>query len=133
MRWLFLLPFILFFSNQKSPQFYYWDGKQLEVLKTVQLPNLGSTTLRFYIKSPCKLEAVSLDSEQSRIYLPDRSDRAKFHLKGRWYVIIWQTRLSVGISHHIIDARTVKGESFIQKFSVAVEGAQKIEHLNTNH
>lgn len=133
MRWLFLLLFLVFFSSRREPQFYYWNGKQLEVLQKIQLPNLGSTSLRFFVKSPYELQAASIDSVNSRICLPDSSDRAKFHLIGRWYVILWQTRLNVGIFKHRIAVRTAEGKIFVYKFAIAVEGAMRMKHLHINH
>jgi len=133
MKWLFVLPFLIFFSGHRVPQFYYWNGKQLEVLRKIQVPNLGWTSLRFFVKSPYELETGGIDSVNGRICLPDSLDRANFHLGGRWYVISWQTTLNVGISQHAIVVRSVEGTIFIHKFVVAVEGAMKMEQLHINH
>ncbi|MGB9592022.1 MAG: hypothetical protein ACP5US_06695 [Candidatus Kryptoniota bacterium] len=133
MSWLFPISFLLLISGQRGPQFYYWNGKQLEALKKIELPNLGSTSLRFFVRSPYELEAAQIDSVSNRICLPDSSDVERFCLIGRWYVLLYQTRLTVGVSQHVLAVRTVGGKTFLHKFLIAVEGAMRMEHLHINH
>jgi hypothetical protein len=109
----------------KGPQVYILNGKTLERLNTIFLPNIHRDNFQFFVKSPCELNFVRVDSSDYSLCLLDRPTTRKMGLRGRWYKLDWATELQPGSKTHAITFTARSGLVFKFNFIVNVEGTAK--------
>jgi hypothetical protein len=112
-------------GSPKEPQVYILNGKTLERLNTIFLPNTHRASFQFFVKSPYELKFVRVDSLDYSLCLLDRPTACKMGLRGRWYKLDWATELQPGSAPHTITFRARSGLAFKHNFIVNVEGTEK--------
>lgn len=111
----------------KEPHVYYYNGKNIVSLNVVEMPNARRAVLQFFVHSPYELRNACVDSSDVEMCLPGISLRDKLELKGRWYIISWDARLSVGSSRHVIHLYSCHHKVYDKAFHIDVEGSKRIE------
>jgi hypothetical protein len=116
-------------GSPKEPQVYVLNGKTLERLNTIFLPNIHRANFQFFVKSPYELRFVRVDSSDYSLCLLDWPTACKMGLRGRWYKLEWATELQPGSKAHIITLTARSGLVFKFDFIVNVEGTAKSKRL----
>lgn len=112
--------------SEKEPQVFYRTGKTLTRLSTVFVPNVGRESFQFFVKSPCELKHASVDSIDVAVCPVDKETIGDMHLRGRWYMISWESELSPGSKKHAIFFTARSGIVFKKAFTLNVEGTKRI-------
>lgn len=121
-----VLACLFLFSSPQGPQVYYYNGKSLTKLGIIEKPNIGSAAVTLFIHSPYDLISAKIDSNEVQMCLPETAMRSHFKLSGRWYVIVWKTKLTVGAADHVLCVTSYKGKVHKRRFTVEVEGARRM-------
>lgn len=122
-----LLACLFLFSSPQGPHVYYYNGKSLAKLGVIEKPNIGRAAVTLFIHSPYELIDSRIDSNEVQMCLPETSVRRHFKLSGRWYVIIWETKLTVGATDHVLYMTSHKGKVHEKRFAVDVEGTKRMD------
>ncbi len=122
-----VLACLFLFSSPAGPQVYYYNGKSLTKLGVIEEPNIGRAAVTLFIHSPYELINARIDSDEVQMCLPEVPLRNHFKLSGRWYVVVWKTKLTVGGTDHVLCMTSYKGKVHERRFTVDVEGAKRLE------
>jgi hypothetical protein len=122
-----LLTLLVLAAPPKQPQVFYYDGRNLVKPDRIEMPNAGHAVMQFFVHSPYELRGASIDSSDVSVCLPDYSLRKSLKLRGRWYTITWDARLTVGSRRHILVINSYRGQTYRESFFVNVEGTKRME------
>lgn len=124
-----LVALMMLTASRAEPHVYYYNGKNLVELRTIEMPNVRHVLLRFFVHSPYEMRDARVDSSDAEMCLPGISLRKKLKLEGRWYVVTWHTRLSTGSTRHTIVLYSCLHKAYNKTFWINVEGSKRIEKL----
>ncbi|HEY9165666.1 MAG TPA: hypothetical protein VIS48_05840 [Candidatus Kryptonia bacterium] len=129
-----VLMFAVLFAPHRGPEFYYFDGKVLSPLYTINLPNLGTADIHLFVKSTVEPLGAVIDSSEIEICIPTLSERNALGLAGsthsgkeRWYKLSCAILLKVGVTRHTVTVTSRAGTKYTREFLIAVEGTKKLE------
>jgi hypothetical protein len=111
---------------EKEPQVFYCTDKTLTTLRAVFVPNVGRHSFQFFVKSPCELKHASVDSFDVPMCPVDKETIRAMHLRGRWYMINWESESRPGSEKHAILLAARSGIVFKNTFILNVEGTKRI-------
>jgi hypothetical protein len=122
------LTIVLFmlFGAANEPRIFLYSGKTLMKLEVVTVPNVGTEVLKLLVESPYELKSALLDSSDVKLCLPTRNLMAGLNLKGRWYVINWRVKLTVGSERHTILLICRSGRTYKKTFVINTEGNMRL-------
>lgn len=118
---------LILLGTPKEPQVYYYNGRILSQLKTLEFPNVRNAAVQFFVYSPYELREASVDSTEIPMCLPDHKLTEELKLRGRWYRLIWVTNLTVGSTQHTLYLTSYWGKIHKKNFTVNVEGNKRID------
>ena len=122
-----LIALLLLAAPPYQPHVYYYNGRNLVELHTIEMPNVAHASFRFFVQSPYEMRDARVDSADAGMCLPQISLRKKLKLDGRWYVVKWGTNLSTGSSMHTIILYSGCRKTYRKTFWINVEGTKRIE------
>jgi len=121
-----IIAALVIIGGFKTPKIFYLEGKDLTELNSIFLPNVRAESFQFFVNSPVELEFSSIDSSSVPMCLVARTIKNELRLKGRWYSINCVMPLKTGSESHMISLFSRSGAVFKKKFTVNVEGTQKV-------